>query len=78
MVVPFSPALHTLPTISDRCDRATWVALTAIGELTRLANDATTTEDAFRIHALANEVEAAALGAVGVAIDKAETLTRQA
>lgn len=76
MVLQFAPV--EVATIEDPCERATWVALCAIGELTRLANDAASLDAAWRLHKLANDIEAAALGAVGVAIDKAETLTRQA
>jgi hypothetical protein len=45
-----------------------------IGDLTRLAADAQTVDEARRFRLLAGEIERAALGAVGVALDRAEAI----
>lgn len=75
MVLAFISPTLAPSTVDDKADRAAWVALTAIGELTRMANDTDNRELALRLHTLCNEVTAAALGAVGVAIDRADRLT---
>ena len=76
ILLAFTPPAIVRPqeSLSDRCDRALWNALTAIGELTKLANEATNTNEAFRVDAQANALVEAAIGAVGVALDRAERL----
>ncbi len=71
MVLAFRPAATATPTTDEQADRAAWVALEALGALTRLANAATTQHEAYRIHAQANHVISVALGVVGVALDRA-------
>jgi len=77
MVIPFTAAaVVPVSVLSDReqAKQAISDAKRAIGVLTRLANDAGNVADALFLHLCATQVEAAALGAVGVAIDRADTL----
>lgn len=77
MVVPFVAAcVAPVATLNDRAQaqQAVADAKRALGILTRLANDASNVADALFLHLCAAQVEAAALGAVGVAIDRADTL----
>ena len=67
-------ATADLPTYAERIDRATWMALAALGDLTRLATDARTTTDANYAAVQANALIQAALGALGVARDKQDSL----
>lgn len=77
MVIPFATtATAPVPLLSDsqQAELAVAAAKRALGILTRLANDASTVTDALYLHQCANQVEAAAIGAVGVAIDRADAL----
>lgn len=58
-------------------ERAVWDAKRAIGDLTRLANDAQTVDQALRYYRLAHEVEEAAHGCVGVALTRTDAISEQ-
>lgn len=77
MVVPFVAAfVAPVAVLNDRtqAQQAVADAKRAIGALTRLASDASNISDALFLHLCATQVETAALGAVGVAIDRADAL----
>lgn len=59
----------------DTADRVAARALTAIRELTRVAHDTDDRELALRLHRICNDITAAALVAVGIALDRADRLT---
>lgn len=73
--------IHTgerLPAIVESsAERIVRDAKALIGDLTRLATDAETVDEAMRCHRLANEIVRAALGALGVAIDRADEIGAQ-
>lgn len=76
-VIQIATGVRRIPSADEQIDRATWVALDAIGDLNRIANDALTSRETLAIHSRLQEVQNALFATLHICGTRTNDLQEQ-